>query len=97
MAFANLVTTGIIILSSLYVGLKVPVIWRRYRGQYGQLLVGLSLVSLLFGLAHVGSIISLPHVVLAVSETGAEIGVLLIIACLGRIHPRLGRSGGNLQ
>lgn len=93
---ADFLTTGIILLSSLYTALKVPVIWQQYRGQYGHLLVSLSLMSVIFGITHVGQLISLPHTVLTIIEIGAEIGVLIVIVGLGFIHPRLPYSDGDL-
>lgn len=94
-ARTQLVTTGVIVLSALYTGLKVPAIWHRYRGQYRRLLLGLSLASVLFGLAHVGLLVARPRAIFAVSETGAEIGVLLVIAGLGFVHPRLRHPRGD--
>ncbi|WP_435120054.1 hypothetical protein [Halolamina sp. C58] len=90
-------STAIVLSSSIYTASKAHAIWRRYRGTYGRLLVGVVLVSLVFGLAHVGKLLSFPHDLLATVETGAVIGVLAVIAALGYIHPRVYDSGGETR
>jgi len=91
------VSTGMILISTVYIAVRTPAIWHRYRGQYGRLLVSVPLVGLLFGLAHLGMLTPLSHSLFATIETGAILGVAAIIGGLGYIHPRLGYSGGELR
>ncbi|WP_135666926.1 hypothetical protein [Halorhabdus rudnickae] len=92
---SEILLTGIILASTAYTAIKTPAIWQRYTGRYGQLLVGVPLVGLLFGLVHVGMFTPLSHGLLATIETGAILGVAAVIGGLGYIHPRLGYSGGK--
>lgn len=55
------------------------------------------LIGLLFGLAHIGMLTSLPHNLLATVETGALLGVGIVIGAFGYTHPRLEYSGGEPQ
>jgi hypothetical protein len=93
--FGDVLSTGLILMSTAYIAAKTPAIWQQYQGVYGRLLVGVPLVGLLFGLAHIGMLTSLPHGLLASVETGAILGLAAVIAGLGYIHPRLGYSGGE--
>jgi hypothetical protein len=88
-------STGIILMSTAYIAAKTPAIWQQYQGVYGRLLVGIPLVGLLFGLAHIVMLTPLPHGLLATVETGAILGVTAVVAGMGYIHPRLGYSGGE--
>lgn len=88
-------TTGLIVLSSVYSVSKILTIRHQYQGIYGQFLEGIPFMGALFGIAHIGWIVSLPHDVLSVTEAGAAIGVLAVVAGLGYIHPRLSYSGGE--
>lgn len=93
----DILLTGVILMSTGYTAAKTLRIWHQYEGTYGRLLVGVPLVSLLFGLAHLGTLTPLPHDLLVTVETGAILGVTALIAGLGYIHPRLGYSGSDLQ
>ena len=97
MSSVELLSTVIILLSTLYTASKTHAIWQQYRGTYGRLLVGVPLVSIIFGVAHVGEFLPFPHGLLATTETVAVIGVLVVIAGLGYIHPRVGYSGGEIR
>ncbi|WP_144927731.1 hypothetical protein [Halorubrum salsamenti] len=96
-SLSGAVSTGVILVSTVYIAVRTPAIWHRYKGQYGRLLVGVPLVGLLFGLAHLGMLTPLSHGLLATIETGAILGVAAVIGGLGYIHPRLGYSGGELR
>ena len=94
-SFSELLVTGIILTSTAYTVGKTPAIWHQYEGIYGHLLVGVPLVGLLFGIAHLGMLSPLPHGLLAAVETGALLGVVVVLGAFGYIHPRLGYSGGE--
>lgn len=93
----ELLSTAIILSSTLYTASKTHAIWHRYRGTYGRLLVGVPIVSLVFGIAHVGQLLSFPHDLLVSMETVAVVGVVFVIAGLGYIHPRVCYSGGETR
>ncbi|MFC6723028.1 hypothetical protein ACFQE1_01205 [Halobium palmae] len=90
-------TTGLIVLSSVYSASKSLTIRHQYQGMYGQFLAGIVLMGVLFGVAHIGWIVSLPHGILSVTETVATIGILVVVAGLGYLHPRLSYTGGDLS
>ena len=94
-SFSELLVTGIVLASTVYTVSKTPAIWHQYEGIYGHLLVGVPLVGLLFGIAHLGMLTPLPHGLLAAVETGALLSLVAVLGALGYIHPRLGYSGGE--
>lgn len=94
---SELLLTSIILASTAYTASKTPAIWSLYKGRYGHLLVGVPLVTLLFGIAHLGMVTPLSHGLIAAVETGALLGVTAVIGVLGYVHPRLGYSGGELR
>lgn len=47
--------------------------------------------------SYLGSLTSLPHNLLAAVETGALLGVGIVIGAFGYTHPRLEYSGGEPQ
>ena len=94
-SLSELLVTGTILASTAYTVSKTPAIWHQYEGIYGLLLVGVPLVGLLFGIAHLGMLTPLPHSLLAAVETGALLSVVVVLGALGYIHPRLGYSGGE--
>ena len=96
-SLSGAVSTGVILVSTVYLAVRTPAIWHQYKGQYGRLLVGVPLVGLLFGLAHLGMLTSLSHGLLATIETGAILGIAAVIGAFGYIHPRLEYSGGEPQ
>ena len=94
-SLGEILLTGVILASTAYTAIKTPAIWQQYNGRYGRLLVSVPLISLLFGLAHVGMLTPLPYGLFATVETGAILGVAAVIGGLGYIHPRLEYSGGK--
>lgn len=96
-SLSKLLLTGIVLASTAYTMSKTPAIWYQYEGIYGHLLVGVPLVGLLFGIAHLGMLTPLPHGLFAAVEAGALLGVVAVLGALGYIHPRLGYSGGDLR
>jgi hypothetical protein len=94
---SELLLTSIILASTAYTASKTPAIWSQYEGRYGRLLVGVPLVGFLFGIVHLGMVTPLPHGLLAAVETGALLGVTVVIGVFGYIHPRLGHFGGELR
>jgi hypothetical protein len=91
------VSMGVILVSTVYIAVRTPAIWHRYRGEYGRLLVSVPLAGLLFGLAHLGMLTPLSHSLFATIETGAILGIAAVIGAFGYIHPRLEYSGGEPQ
>jgi hypothetical protein len=94
-SYSELLLTGIILASTAYTVSKTPAIWHQYEGIYGYLLVGVPLVGLLFGIAHLGMLTPLPHGLLAAVETGALLSLVAVLGALGYIHPRLRYSEGD--
>lgn len=92
-SFSEVLLTGIILVSTAYTAIKTPAIWHRYKERYGRVLVSVPLVGLLFGLAHIGILTPPPHDLLATVETGALLGVGIVVGAFGYIHPRLEQSG----
>lgn len=92
---SNVLVTGIILVSTAYMAVKTPAIWRQYEGVYGQLLVGVPIAGLLFGIAHLGMLTWLPHGLLTILETGGIIGVAAVVVWVGNLHPRMVYSGGE--
>jgi hypothetical protein len=89
------VALATIVASTAYVVSAVPAFWRQYPGAYRRPLLGFSLVSLLFGAAHIGELYSLPGASLALVEIGAQTGFFVVVLWFVRIHPRPRPVGGE--
>lgn len=96
-SFVGWILTGTIILSSAYTASQSFAIWHQYSGTYKRLLVGVALVSALFGVAHSVQIVMFSHGLFITMEIVALICLLISVAKLKSVHPRLQDYDGEIK